>query len=149
MKKIKFLTLLSVLTLILSGCGGGAEPTNSKLIGSWKMISVDYFYDGEHKIETYGNENYAVLTFSENGEFTTTSFLKEGEEPISTYKGLWKLDGSKLIITYGEAFVNEEQKNIGMEYTIVDLSDVSLILRTTSTTDGKTGSTTCYFKRIN
>jgi hypothetical protein len=96
MKKSTVLSLVALSALVYS-CKKDDDKSNAeKIVGKWNAISV-YEHDHESGIDQRDTTTYAIgeqtLEFSNNG-------IAIEKTPIWSDTATYKIDGSKLIITY-------------------------------------------------
>ncbi|TDS10871.1 hypothetical protein DFQ03_3762 [Maribacter caenipelagi] len=149
MKKVFFLSLITVFSLVFTSCSNDEDAVSnaseSEITGTWNLTALetkdgrsDTNFDGTSILTTFtavGKDFNTVVTFSENpnivtseGSYTTvvtTTVMGETSTEEETGEDFfesdeWRLDGSTLYFGSGEEEVG---------FTITELTDSKISLR--------------------
>ncbi len=129
-----FILICMVLMSFSVSCSEDNEQAEGiNIEGTWGIVDLTYKTpEGTQKVMEAEIKNGSAATdfyFMSEGKFKQTSNMS-GSGTMDTYEGMWKLTGSKLIIT-----LQINGQSMDVDYTC-ELKDGLLILTRTSP-DGK------------
>ncbi|MDD6001925.1 MAG: lipocalin family protein [Bacteroidales bacterium] len=112
MKKINFFAVLfAALALVCSSlvsCNKDDDAPNisaESLVGTWKQVSYEEWWDngdgdkGHNKIICDEDNDWAIMTFNEDGTYTERYKEKEKGSSVYTNSGYWKVVKNRLYMS--------------------------------------------------
>jgi len=132
MKNIKYLSLLLVLIIILTGCGSKEEvkkPEEQKEIGNVTEINTNEGYKKEQKVESLYFSNASLMSVDGNALFEVT-VRNESEELVSLRRiniTLLDKDSKEIVVLHGILgdSIDARQEKVISSYYNGEIKDVA------------------------